>query len=119
MLYKKLRKERPMLTPDITITSVGTEITYGNSMLPDDGWEGFLNNKWDRKIVTEETRKFPELTLQVQTFASFYIEMMVKNTPKLSLVPFSYVNYHHLRGSSGRKRKQQLIPIVILISSEM
>ena len=56
-----------MLTPDITIMSVGTEITYGNSMLPDDGWEAFLNDKWDRKIVTEETKKFTELTLQVHT----------------------------------------------------
>lgn len=54
-----------MLTPDITIMSVGTEITYGNAMVPDDGWETFLNNKWDRKIVTEETSKFPELSLQV------------------------------------------------------
>ncbi|KAL3379309.1 hypothetical protein AABB24_000159 [Solanum stoloniferum] len=66
-LYKELRKEKPMLTPDITIMSVGTEITYGNSMLPDDGWEAFLNDKWDRKIVTEETKKFPELTLQSET----------------------------------------------------
>lgn len=64
-LYKELRKEKPMLTPDITIMSVGTEITYGNAMVPDDGWETFLNNKWDRKIVTEETSKFPELSLQV------------------------------------------------------
>lgn len=64
-LYKELRKEKPMLTPDITIMSVGTEITYGNSMVPDDGWVEVLNQKWDKNIVKEETSKFPELTLQV------------------------------------------------------
>lgn len=65
-LYKELRKEKPMLTPDITIMSVGTEITYGNSMVPDNGWVECLNQKWDKKIVFEEASKFEELTLQVQ-----------------------------------------------------
>lgn len=64
-LYLELRKEKPMLTPDITIMSVGTEITYGNSMVPDDGWVEVLNQKWDRNIVSEETSKFSELTPQV------------------------------------------------------
>ncbi|KAL0426616.1 UNVERIFIED_CONTAM: Sucrose-phosphatase 2 [Sesamum latifolium] len=78
-LYKELRKEKPMLTPDITIMSVGTEITYGNSMIPDEGWVEFLNKKWDRNIVSEETSKFPELTLQSETEqrphkVSFYVQ---------------------------------------------
>ncbi|KAM3271235.1 hypothetical protein ACQJBY_041794 [Aegilops geniculata] len=63
-LYKELRKEKPMLTPDITILSVGSEITYGEAMVPDHGWEEYLNNKWDRNIVLEETAKFSELKLQ-------------------------------------------------------
>jgi hypothetical protein len=53
-----------MLTPDITIMSVGSEITYGEAMVPDDGWEEYLNNKWDKNIVLEETAKYSELKLQ-------------------------------------------------------
>lgn len=78
-LYKQLRKEKPMLTPDMTIMSVGTEITYGTTMVPDDGWVEVLNQKWDKKIVMEETSKFSELTLQAETEqrphkVSFYVK---------------------------------------------
>ncbi|XP_038905821.1 sucrose-phosphatase 1 [Benincasa hispida] len=66
-LYKELRKEKPMLTPDITIMSVGTEITYGHSMVPDEGWVDVLNQKWDKKIVIEEASKFSELTPQAES----------------------------------------------------
>ncbi|CAN6807546.1 unnamed protein product [Brassica oleracea] len=78
-LYKELRKEKPLLTPDVTIMSVGTEITYGNSMLPDHGWVDTLNNKWDLRVVKEETGNFSELTLQAETEqrphkVSFYVD---------------------------------------------
>lgn len=64
-IYKQLRKEKPLLTPDITVLSVGTEIIYGESMTPDSDWEQLLNKNWNRNIVTEETAKYPELSLQV------------------------------------------------------
>jgi hypothetical protein len=51
-------------TPDITIMSVGTEITYGEDMDPDDGWVEYLNNRWDRNIVLEEAKKFSQLWFQ-------------------------------------------------------
>ncbi|KAI3939098.1 hypothetical protein MKX01_001966 [Papaver californicum] len=78
-LYSELRKEKPLLNPDITIMSVGTEITYGDAMVPDNGWKQFLNQKWDKNVVTEETSKFPELKLQAETEqrphkVSFYVD---------------------------------------------
>ncbi|XP_061354879.1 sucrose-phosphatase 1-like isoform X2 [Gastrolobium bilobum] len=78
-IYKELRKQKPLLTPDITIMSVGTEITYGDSMLPDEGWKQYLAHNWNRDIVIEETAKFPELIFQSETEqrphkVSFYLE---------------------------------------------
>ncbi|KOM41064.1 hypothetical protein LR48_Vigan04g126200 [Vigna angularis] len=64
-VYGDLRKHKPLLTTNITIMFVGTEITYGESMVPSDGWKQYLDHKWDREVVLEETTKFPELTMQV------------------------------------------------------
>lgn len=65
--YQRLRKERPLLTPDITVLSVGTEIMYGESLVPDDDWVQLLNKKWNRNVVVEETSKYPQLILQPET----------------------------------------------------
>ncbi|XP_024013457.1 probable sucrose-phosphatase 3a isoform X2 [Eutrema salsugineum] len=64
--YLSLRKKRPLLTPDIAITSVGSEIVYGGgeSMVSDDVWEARLGEMWNRDIVVEETSKFPQLEPQ-------------------------------------------------------
>lgn len=78
-IYKQLKNEKPLLTPDIAIMSVGTEIMYGESMIRDDDWEKYLNHKWNREIVLEETAKFPDLTPQAETEqrphkVSFFVE---------------------------------------------
>jgi len=65
--YSSLRKKRPLLTPDIAVTSVGSEIVYGGgeSTVSDVVWTARLDYKWNRDIVVEETLKFPKLEPQV------------------------------------------------------
>ncbi|CAN6562128.1 unnamed protein product [Malus baccata var. baccata] len=66
--YKPLRNQKPLLTPDITILSVGTEIMYGggDDMVPDLCWQQFISHRWDRAIVVEETNQFPQLIPQAE-----------------------------------------------------
>lgn len=81
-IYKQLKNEKPLLTPDIAIMSVGTEIMYGESMIRDDDWEKYLNHKWNKEIVLEETAKFPDLTPQVCCIANWHqlFEILLSST---------------------------------------
>ncbi|XP_024528757.1 probable sucrose-phosphatase 2 [Selaginella moellendorffii] len=62
--YLDLRRQVPLLTPDTIICSVGTEIRYGPSMTPDNGWEEHLDEGWNREIIVEEAKKFATLQFQ-------------------------------------------------------
>lgn len=77
-LYAELREEVPLITPGITIMSVGTEIRYGDTMEPDHGWEEELNQGWDREAIVEEGKKL-NLKFQVDSEqrphkVSFYVD---------------------------------------------
>lgn len=73
--YLSLRNKKPLLTPDIAITSVGSQIAYGGgeSMVSDDVWVARMGEMWNRDIVVEETSKFPQLEPQVSFLFCFVL----------------------------------------------
>lgn len=65
--FQDLKGQVPLLTPDVLIMSVGTEIMYGESLEADKGWEEVLNEGWDRSAVVEEAKHFPQLRFQEES----------------------------------------------------
>lgn len=57
-----MQNEVPLLTPDILVCSVGTEILING--VSDTQWEAYLNEGWDRDAVSTVGSRFPELILQ-------------------------------------------------------
>lgn len=83
-MYAELREEVPLITPGITIMSVGTEIRYGDTMEPDHGWEEELNQGWDREAIVEEGKKL-NLKFQVRQYSKNMVYSSVLFTGSLSL----------------------------------
>lgn len=61
-LFHELAAEVPLLTPDILVCSVGTEILINGQ--PDEEWEEHLNEGWDRAAAEGVAAQLPDLVLQ-------------------------------------------------------
>lgn len=62
--------EAPLLTPNVLICSVGSEIFYraaDGRLLPDAAWEARLDQGWDRAAVEGVTSSIPQLRRQVDS----------------------------------------------------
>jgi sucrose-phosphate synthase len=57
-------KEWGVPTPDLLITSVGSEIHYGPEITPDKGWSQHIDSRWDRDGLKEQLLDLPGIELQ-------------------------------------------------------
>jgi HAD-superfamily hydrolase, subfamily IIB len=54
---------------DVVISSVGSEIYYGRSMVPDRGWMTRVRHKWHPERIREVMSQFPWVALQTEPTA--------------------------------------------------
>ncbi|MDY6991260.1 MAG: sucrose-phosphate phosphatase [Pseudomonadota bacterium] len=67
-LYRQLKAEQQLLTPDALVCSVGTEIYFDDlSEQTDTQWAQLLTPGWDRQLIVTTAQAFPELTLQPES----------------------------------------------------
>jgi sucrose-phosphate synthase len=53
-----------IITPDIIISGVGSEITYGKSLYRDKGWEKHISKNWNRDLIMSQLEDVDYLTKQ-------------------------------------------------------
>jgi sucrose-6-phosphatase len=64
--YRQLCEQTPLLSPDILITSVGTEIYESGSDHPNSQWSAHLQPQWDHALVSMIASQFETLKPQDQ-----------------------------------------------------
>ncbi|HOO70987.1 MAG TPA: HAD-IIB family hydrolase [Spirochaetota bacterium] len=57
-------EEHNVPVPDIIISSVGSEIYYGNNRLYDSGWDAHLSHRWERQKIVDVLKPIPFLEYQ-------------------------------------------------------
>lgn len=64
-LFRELADEVPLLTPDVLVCSVGTEIFIRGQPL--EAWERHLDEGWDRTRAAKVAARFADLEMQVDS----------------------------------------------------
>lgn len=62
--YQQLAAEKSLLSPDILITAVGTEIYHRDDAHADPNWSKLLTRHWDRELVVATASHFSALLPQ-------------------------------------------------------
>lgn len=77
--------DRYGLKPDILITAVGSEIHYGDQLIPDKGWAHFIRRRWHPERIKEVLSDYDELELQQEPGSQrkFKVSYNIKRTDML------------------------------------
>jgi sucrose-phosphate synthase len=54
--------------PDVIISSVGTELYYGDNSFPDKGWQAHISKRWNRKRIQKALEDMDFLQYQEEAF---------------------------------------------------
>ncbi len=63
----QILREWKVPVPDLLITAVGSEIHYGNGLIPDTGWRSHIDYRWRPDALREAMRGLPGVRLQPKT----------------------------------------------------
>ncbi|MFW6239224.1 MAG: HAD-IIB family hydrolase, partial [Thermodesulfobacteriota bacterium] len=58
--------------PDVIISSVGTELYYGDASFPDKGWQAHISKRWNRKRIQKALEDIDFLSYQEEEFQRPY-----------------------------------------------
>lgn len=76
--------EHSIPAPDFIISSVGTEIYYGQAALPDRGWAQHLSHRWKPEAIRAALAALPFLSLQdAETQRPYKISYFMEHDPEL------------------------------------
>lgn len=86
--YQELATAKPLLSPDILIAAVGTEIYVNGSDRPDPNWAGILSQGWDREQIVATTAHLADLTPQADTEQRpFKVSYFLSPTAAVEVIP--------------------------------
>lgn len=84
-------KENEIAAPDIIISSVGSQITYGDSLLHDKGWETHISKNWKRDVIASELKDVDYIKMQEKSVQRPY-KLSYNMTPGKDRLP----KIHHI-----------------------
>jgi len=79
-------KANGIIAPDIIISSVGSQITYGDSLLNDKGWESHISKNWKRDLIASKLQNVDHLELQEKASQRPY-KLSYNMTPEKDRLP--------------------------------